>query len=173
MATRRDIEDIFGIDNVRMWADLDKSNDQALVQRRVDYHLANALEYLYSRLRRRYDIPFANPPRVFVWLNALYAGICLYDARLIVATDTPVDQVSRHKKEFRRVLRQILNGQLYLTDNLSGDEIVSRGISIPFGSAEFSSVTANNQNCCDQDCCCQACYQTPCVCIPFAEFARS
>lgn len=158
-AVRRDIEYIFGIDNVRLWADMDKSNDQNLVDNRITDALENALTYIYGRLRRRYAIPFAAMPKLVKWLNALYAGILLYDARMLVSTPG-VDQVGKARKEFRRILREILSGQLHLAEDLSGDEIALLGIDIPFVGVAVG-ISTDGCNTCD------SCHHYPCCCTNF------
>lgn len=163
-AIQRDIELIFGRQNVLVWADLDNDRDTTKVSERVTEALANALDYLYSRLRRRYDVPFTTTPRLIKWLNALYAGILLFDSRLIVA-QPGLDQLGHHRKEFKRILRQILSGQLHLAAALDGEEIALRGIDIPFVAV------GSTTNCCDNGCenvccdpCCSTCNQITCIC---------
>jgi phage gp36-like protein len=159
-AVRKDIENIFGIQNVRQWADLDNDGDTILIQTRINNHLADSLDYLYSRLRGRYSglLPFSNPPRLIKHLNALDAGIRLFDGRLIVANDPPgQDQVGKHRKQYKRQLREILSGQIYLVDGLSGDAINPSGVNYPSAvtSTDVSSLSAN-LNC--------TCSCHPCTC---------
>lgn len=150
-ALRKNVEDIFGIQNVRKWADLDNDGDTLAIATRINNSLADALEYLYSRLRMRYTVPFANPPRTIKYLNALDAGIRLYDGRLIVANDPPAqDQVGKHRKQYKWQLREILSGQLHLVDGLSGDEITLAGVNYPSAvtSTDISSLSLiENCNC--------------------------
>lgn len=159
-ATRKDIEQIFGRENVSRWADLDNDKDQDMINERIEDHLSNALDYIYGRIKGRYGdaIPFTNTPRIIKYMNALYAGTMLYDGRLIVGENTAKDQVSRHRKDFRRLIREILSGQLQLLDGLSGDPIDYAGESVPF--AGVSSVS----------CGCSECRCNPCRCRRSAYF---
>lgn len=130
-ADRKSIENIFGEQNVLKWADLDNNRNTQVIQSRIEDTLADALEYLYSRLRMRYTVPFSNPPRTIKFLNALDAGVRLYDGRLIIANDPPAqDQVGKHRKQYKRILREILSGQLHLVDGMSGDDLET-GVNYP------------------------------------------
>lgn len=165
-AVRRDVELIFGRENVLKWADLDNDRDTFKAEERIVDALSNALDYIYSRIRRRYDVPFTTTPRLIKWLNALYAGILLFDSRLIVA-QPGLDQLGKHRKEFRRVLREILSGQLHLAAALDGDEIVLRGIDYPFVAVASATECDNCENVCCDPCC--ECNQAPCVCSNYMK----
>lgn len=160
-ATRKDIEQIFGRENVSRWADLDNDKDQDKIQERIENSLADSLDYIYGRIKGRYGdaIPFTNTPRIIKYMNALYAGMMLYDSRLIVSENQARDQVSRHRKDFRRLIREILSGQLRLIDGLSGEVVDYAGESIPFAGT-VSSVS----------CCCPQCRYDPCRCQRSAYF---
>lgn len=173
-AVRRNIERIFGIENVRKWADLDKSNDQTIVEERIDETLQHSLDYIYGRIKRRYAVPFAadSVPRLIIWMNAIDAGVRLYDGRMQRGNNN-IDEVSKQRGQFKAVLRQILSGQLHILDNLTGDEVPLRGMDTPFAVGTLpSSMMLDDNNHCHSDCitghydsqCCETCFKVPCCC---------
>jgi len=111
-----DLYQAFGEANINRWADLDNNADLTVIADRIDWAMDLAYEYINAKLvRGHYELPFDTPPLIIIHLNALYAGILLYDARLMIDSDK--DQVSRQRKTFNNWIRQILRGQLKLVDS--------------------------------------------------------
>lgn len=80
-----DIEDVFGVDNVALWSNLDNSDDMADTVR-----IAKAIEYaeedIENRFREsRYAVPFVgttgNIPKVLIDWMAKIAGLWLFECR--------------------------------------------------------------------------------------------
>lgn len=127
--TSADLYQAFGEANINRWADLDNEGDITTIAARITWAIALACEYIDSKLvTGHYVVPFTTVPKLVVHLNALYAGILLYDARLIVDTDK--DQVSRQRKTFNNWIRQIQRGQLKLVDT-SGAPLTVQDLQYP------------------------------------------
>lgn len=121
-AARTNLELLFGTVSLAKWADLDNNKNPVTIDERITWACETATEYVNSRLKSgRYDVPFSSVPKIIVYITAMYAGILLYDSRLILGDSTTVDQVSRHRKEFEKKMRQILAGQLKLLHPTTGD----------------------------------------------------
>jgi phage gp36-like protein len=76
-----DIENAFGIDNVRIWSNLDGSTDVADTNR-IAAAIAYAEDYIDSRFRgSRFVVPFSSPTPLIVNWCARLAGMWLYESR--------------------------------------------------------------------------------------------
>lgn len=141
-ATKNDLFNVFGRNNVKKWADLDNDKNETTTQERIDWALATALDYIYTRIRGRYftSVPFANTPRIIIFMNCLYAGILLYDGRSQNVSTESRDEISRHRKQFKSLLRELLSGQMHLVDGLSGELIEPNSRTFP--TVENSSYSA-------------------------------
>ena len=125
-----DLFQAFGQKNIERWADLDNEGDQDDIDDRIQWAIDLGYDYINSKLiRGHYEIPFEDPPKTIIHLNALQAGIILYDSRLVVDSDK--DQVSRQRKTANNWIRQILRGQLKLIDS-NGDLIETQSLLHPF-----------------------------------------
>lgn len=125
-ANRANVELLFGTVALAKWADLDNDKNPVTIDARITWACETATEYVNSRLKSgRYDVPFTSVPKMIVHLTALYAGILLYDGRLILGDSSTTDQVSRHRRDLDKKLRQILAGQLKLLHPTTGDLLES------------------------------------------------
>lgn len=97
-----DIEDVFGIDNVAIWSNLDNSSDAAdagRVQKAIEY----AEEEVENRFREsRYTVPFVglygDVPRVLKDWMAKIAGVWLFECRPKVVDDEEVGFADMQEK---------------------------------------------------------------------------
>ena len=79
---RTDIEDIFGKENVKKWADLDSAGVTADITARITRAITAAEDRVNSRLRNGpYTIPFGSPESIIQEITAKFAGLWLYNTR--------------------------------------------------------------------------------------------
>jgi len=117
-AVRADIELIFGSTNVSKWADLNNDEDAGEITARIVWALTLAEERVNNRLRQgKYDIPFATAPTEITDLTARWAGVILYDSRLVI--DGEDSDLSRHEKTVEDRLSKILAGKIKLSTDVA------------------------------------------------------
>jgi len=107
---------IYGKSNVDKWADLDNEDDATTITNRRAWAICTASALIDSRLRDGpYTIPFEEPiePDI-VDLCARWAGVLLYDGRLIREQDPITDEVGQQRKIIDMRIRQLLSGQIKL-----------------------------------------------------------
>lgn len=117
---RSDIEAIFGVAEVRTWADLDNNQVDADIASRITAAIAYGQSKINDRLRNGpHTIPFTEPPpNVIVTTCAQFAGIYMYEAKGIVDynpdTGKPEHRHYLMKREALTTLREILAGVISL-----------------------------------------------------------
>lgn len=129
------LETMYGEKNVRMWADLNNDLSTDKINARVAMAISDSHEYIHARMvQGRYKVPFVGTaPKIIVFLETLYAGVLLYDARMTLSSGRDQrDQMSRQRKTFDKYIRQILCGQLKLVESLSGAYIEPQSYPAPF-----------------------------------------
>jgi len=125
--TRAKLDIVFGEINVTRWGNLSNTNNirNKEINDRIDYLIEVATSYINGRLQlTRYtdNIPFAEDhvPKMIEFVTTILSGALLFDGR-INRVHSEDKEVNRSKKEFARIMRQILCGQLKLEDPLSGE----------------------------------------------------
>ncbi len=118
-AERGDIEQIFGRDNVRKWADMDNLGDEATIATRICWALAESYVDINSRLRGGpYSLPFVAPlDYQIISMSARDAGVKLYEGRGITdfsENGRPQHQLSAHRDQVAKWLQQLLAGTRHL-----------------------------------------------------------
>lgn len=119
---RADIEDVYGVENVKVWADLDNDGDEAKITARITKALARSYAKMNDYLRGGpYNLPLANAalaiPDTAIDINATLAGIWLYEKRGhedILDTGRPLHRYSSLKTQAFADLRNIRFGVLNL-----------------------------------------------------------
>ena len=103
-AGRNDIEQIYGVENILKWADLDNDADATKIADRVLW----ALELSHSRLNDLlrggpYAIPFTTGTLVHTVVNlqAMLAGVIFYEARGVVDFNAETG-VAQHRLHFQK-----------------------------------------------------------------------
>lgn len=119
---RPNVEDIFGIDNVIKWADLDNNRVAESIQARVDWACARATVDIDAQFRgSRYKVPFVAPyDSSVVHLTAIRAGLLLHDNRGVTANESASsDPFAMMRKEFTDTIKKVKRGVLRfdLVDN--------------------------------------------------------
>lgn len=150
--TETDVKLMYGEININRWADLDNTGVAGTISDRIDATIEHADDYINGRFAQsKYTVPFETDhvPKLIKFLATLYVGILLYDGRGQNATDKARDQVKNQRERFNRVLRQILSGQLTLTDPLSGEIMEFTSETTPFVEAIES---RTESTCCDCPC---------------------
>lgn len=101
-STRSDIEDVFGVDNVSTWADLDNDENATKITNRIARAIEVADEKVNAALRGgAIAVPVAASSVTITNIAAILAGVWLYDARGVVDYD-PVTGKAQHRLQFQR-----------------------------------------------------------------------
>ena len=120
-SARTNIEDVFGIENVKKWADLDGDADAAKIAARIASGIAVVDEEINDVLRGGpYAVPLTAPgggvlnsPSV-INMSAVLAGVWLYESRGVDDYDAESGKYSHRlkfqKDEATRKLREIRTG---------------------------------------------------------------
>jgi phage gp36-like protein len=120
-ATRSDIEDVFGEDNVLKWADLDNDQVTSKIAARIATALADVDAYVNDFLRAGpYTVPLTATYRTVTRAAATLAGVWLYEARGVQdvndVTGAPLHKLAWHKRSAEDILRRIVSGGIRLDD---------------------------------------------------------
>lgn len=116
---RADIEDRWGIDNPKKWADLDDDQDATKIAARIERAIEAASDEIDDELRGGpYLVPIRNDgqqiPRTIRRLAAQMAGIWLYENRgtedYDAENDTIAHRLTYAKKESEQIIRRIKFG---------------------------------------------------------------
>jgi hypothetical protein len=108
-ASRSDIESLYGVDNVKIWADLQNEADENLIANRV----ADALTYAAAEINDRLPGYTLSGTYPMVRLNAArQAGIWLYESRGVkdILDEEGRHRLSYHKKQFDKWIQRVLAG---------------------------------------------------------------
>lgn len=110
---RSDIETIFGVAELKAWADLDNNQVDADIANRITAAIVYAQDQIDVRLRGGpHTIPFTEPPPItIVKVCAKFAGIELYGARGVVDHNPdgkPENRFYLMKREALKTLTDIL-----------------------------------------------------------------
>lgn len=120
-STRADVEQVFGVENVKKWADLDNDQDPTKISTRIASMITDADAEIESRLRGSVvKLPFATPvDRLVVKLSATLAGVLLYEARGVQdfdeVTGAPQHRLTWHRSQVQRTIRDLRAGRLRIT----------------------------------------------------------
>lgn len=127
------LEQMHGKDNIFKWADLDNDKILADIADRCELASTIATTYVNGRLQRsKYTVPFTTAPLMVQYLASLIGGIWLYDGRTLSENaNRSRDEVSYKRKTAAKLIREILNGQLTLTEALSGTELGDSSFQAP------------------------------------------
>jgi hypothetical protein len=107
---RQTLEDIFGPDNIVLWADLNNKQNQAFIERRITAAIAFA-NARFTELTT--SGPVVDPDSVTVKdVIAKLAGIWLYESRGINEDDASKSPVFHHKKYINEWVQSHLHGRL-------------------------------------------------------------
>ena len=115
-----DVEQIYGIDNVQTWADLDNNKFPTDITARIVAMITQSREYIDSKLKNGpYDISTfdATEPNMNR-MNSLLAGVYLYENRGINDFDPEsgrsVHRLAWQRKEVDNSIMSILKGAMRL-----------------------------------------------------------
>lgn len=127
--SQSDIEDIFGIDNVRIWSNLANENSSANSAR-----ITNAIKYAEAEIENRfrngrYAIPFVNGGSVLVNWIASFAGIWLFEHRPVFNEEEAVG-FDDLRESIDSDIEQYLSGQRLLPAGLSASTDVTAPVVI-------------------------------------------
>lgn len=129
---RADIEDVFGVDNVKTWADLDNSGNLTDIAARITVAITKADALIDDMLRGgMYTIPFTGTiPETIKDISAKLAGVWLYEARgtsdVSESSGEPVHRLTWARDSAMSNVRKILAGviRLDLTTRITYPQIV-------------------------------------------------
>jgi len=112
--SQSDIENIFGVNNVIAYSNLDSDNTTVNITR-VQAAIEWAESYVNSRFRNgKYQIPFPTTCKEVVNWCATLAGIWLYEARGMRDGNEEGNKLSDKKREINSEIASCLAGELYL-----------------------------------------------------------
>ena len=101
-STRSDIEDVFGVDEVSKWADLDNDANATKITNRIARAIEVADEKVDAALRGgAIAVPVPGSSVLITNIAAILAGVWLYDARGVVDFD-PETGKAQHRLHFQR-----------------------------------------------------------------------
>lgn len=110
-----DLFDVFGMLNVKKWADLDNDQDLEKIEARITSAISRASGEIDDWLRDRYDVPFNPVPSAINEVASILAGVRLYENRGIEDIDPetgrPVHRLAHLREAAKRTLQEILSGQ--------------------------------------------------------------
>ena len=134
-SSRSDIEDVFGIHNVEVWADLDGDEDSVKIASRIARAIVVADEEINDALRGGpYEVPVtrkldgtAGVPTTLTDVSAKLAGAWVYENRRLEDTDQEAadGRVSAHGKRAREILADITSGKRRIDAYRQDDEITA------------------------------------------------
>lgn len=119
-AGRSDVEDIFGVNNVKKWADIDGDGVAATITARITRALEFANGHIDDRLRSGpYAVPFSTPyPVSLIDAAAKIAGVWLYEGRGITDFDSETGRSQHrlhwHKRSVDKWLHDLKLGKVTL-----------------------------------------------------------
>jgi phage gp36-like protein len=118
--TREDVENVYGVDNLLDWADVNGTGDAAAIANRISWSLDRATRRINARLQRRnFEIPFALPyPGIIIDTAADLAGYYLYFARMLDAEDRSKNNLSHMLKSAEQTLDEIVKGEIILSNTM-------------------------------------------------------
>lgn len=101
-SARSDIEDVFGVDNVDKWADLDNDANATKITNRIARAIVVADEKVNAALRGgAIDVPVSGSSVLITNNAAILAGVWLYDARGVAEYDAATKD-AQHQLHFQR-----------------------------------------------------------------------
>ena len=119
ISNQKDIENVFGKDNVQRWGDPDNINDFASITNRIDWANQMAEQEFLGRIAEGpYDLAEVRTvkPNMTVLLCASLAGVHLYDTRRVVDSENNTERVAKQRKNVDKWIQQIMAGKLKLLD---------------------------------------------------------
>lgn len=120
-AQRTDVENQYGANNVRDWANLDNDGDEAKITQVIEADLERASNYVASRLRSAsFALPLADAdgevPQELADIVATKAGVLLYEARGVdefdAASGAPSHQFAYQAKQVDDWIRDVRTGMV-------------------------------------------------------------
>lgn len=114
--TRRDVELLFGTENIKCWADLDNEDNADDIQSRIESVCIDESAIFDDMMRfHTVKLPFPEPvPRIVKRIVALKVGVTLYGGR---GYDDGNVMIRGRNKEADRLTTKILSGQIKLNVN--------------------------------------------------------
>lgn len=111
--TRSDLELVFGIENIKRWADLDGDGDSSKITARIAYAI-NAACANFDDVMRGHQYTELTINATLKDLVARMAAIKLYDAREMIDGDPTSDKMSIVRQYVNDTLSKIRKGEITL-----------------------------------------------------------
>lgn len=112
-----ELEDMFGTENVRTWADLENEDDAATIMRRKRWAIQWATDEARSHLARTRYAGLDCAPAVLRQATTRLAGVLLYESRGVQDADgegNPQHRLRWHRAEAEKFFRRVKADQVYL-----------------------------------------------------------
>lgn len=115
--SREYIELIYGANNILRWADADNDADGTKISNRIAWAANRATMFIYSKLSKRFTVPFDPIPVLVAELICERAGVELFISPrgLITGTDE-FEAIKLHMDTVNNTIKELLAGTRYLTD---------------------------------------------------------
>lgn len=134
-AVRSDIEELFGVAELKKWADREGTQDGSEIAAAIASALSDATEYVNDRLRGgRYDLPFAPIPPMIKDITRRRAATMLYEWRGATDYDAkgaPLDRLTVHRKWVEDMLNKLRAGVIRLDATSVGGASYPHVVTIP------------------------------------------
>ena len=125
------IENIFGVNNIKHWSNLDNT-DLAVDTTRVSLAISWAEEHVNNRFRNGlYSIPFSTIPQEVINWCATLAGIWLYQSRGMNDENEEGNKLTRLKVDIERQISECLAGMTTLDAIRCSNSVPSAPVIIP------------------------------------------
>ena len=119
--TRENVEEVYGEDNIRDWADINGTGDPIQIAARIEWTCKKAFTRINARLmRRNFALPFDDDaiPGVITDVASELAGYYMYSARMLDGGDRTSNNLSHMHKEAEKTLTMIVSGEIKIVHDL-------------------------------------------------------
>ena len=139
---RADVEQVFGVKNVAMWADVDNDANAGTITARITWAIAEAAREINSRLSNIFAVEdWTTFPELVFSIVVRQAGVNLYRTpRGLVDGDQAQAGMGSIKLEIDAQIIRIIAGQLPLID------ATNTPISVPFVNTHKSKILAGSKD---------------------------
>lgn len=122
---RKDLENIYGANNITKWADIDNDGVSTKIDARINWALVLSYDYLNNKLSGGpYTIPLTGRYPTIINAQAQLASVQLYESRGLTnytEDDKPIHQLQQGKDWANNIIGQIRAGILRLHTALPQD----------------------------------------------------
>jgi phage gp36-like protein len=112
--TQSNIEDVFGVNNIVRWSNVDNDNE-TVDATRIARSILIADDFIDDHFRNsQYKVPFTTVPRKIVDWAAKWAGIWLYESRGLADDNEEGNKLQKMKEKTEQEISECLAGMIKL-----------------------------------------------------------